>query len=59
MSEKLKKNEDVAATSTASIPSPAQTSMGPRFTAHNVMDRRNKKKSKLLKKFRRFIDSDG
>ena len=33
----------ILATNTSSIPNPAQTAMGPKFTTTNVMDRRRKK----------------
>ena len=61
--------EDVAATSTASIPNPAQTAMGPsRMPIHiyrrrvgqeiNMTDRRRRKDKTpvLLKRFRNYID---
>ena len=48
------KGED---TTTASIPNPADTQMGPRFTTHNVMDRRKKKNPALLKRFRELFDA--
>ena len=62
-------DEDVAATSTASIPNPAQTAMGPsRMPIHiyrrrvgkeiNMTDRRRRKDKTpvLLKRFRKYID---
>ena len=52
------KTLDLNATTTAAIPNPAQTQMGPRFTATNVVDRRKKKRPALLKRFSKFI-SDG
>ena len=60
--------EDVAATSTASIPNPAQTSMGPSRLGSvlrrrigreiHVTDRRRRKDKppKMLKRFRKYID---
>ena len=52
-----KVEEDAPAVNTGSIPNPAQTAMGPRFTTTNVMDRRKKKRPALLKRFSRFIDN--
>jgi hypothetical protein len=44
------------ATTTASIPSPADTAMGPRF----VHDRRRKKeRSVMLKRFRDYLENKG
>lgn len=45
-------------TTTADIPNPAQTAMGPKFTSTNVMDRRKKKKPALLKRFSHFVKND-
>jgi len=45
-------------TTTASIPNPADTAMGPRFTTHNVMDRRKKKYPSLLKRFKTHMDDN-
>ena len=62
MKEKTKqKNEDVAANSTAVIPNPAQTAMGPRYRPKNVTDRRRKKDKPpvLLKRFRKYIEDHG
>lgn len=53
-----KKYEEVGeeATTTASIPSPADTAMGPRF----VHDRRRKKeRSVMLKRFRDYLENKG
>ena len=53
-----KTNEDIAtATTTASIPNPAVTAMGPTFKTTNMTDRRYKKKGLpvLLKRFRKYI----
>ena len=53
-----KTNEDIAsATTTASIPNPADTVMGPRFKTTNMTDRRYKKKGLpvFLKRFRKYI----
>ena len=49
---------DEEITTTASIPNPADTAMGPRFTTHNVMDRRKKKYPALLKRFRKHIEDN-
>ena len=57
-----KTNEDIAsATTTASIPNPADTAMGPRFKTSNMTDRRYKKKGLpvLLKRFRKYIEDNG
>ena len=43
-------------TTTASIPNPAQTSQGPVVA---FLDRRSKKKKKLLKKFREYNKEKG
>lgn len=65
------KKEDAAATSTASIPNPAQTAMGPRLPVHllrrrrgmeiNMTDRRRRKDKTpvLLKKFRKYMEDNG
>jgi hypothetical protein len=54
--ESVKKEE---MTSTASIPNPATTAMGPKFKAHNVTDRRRKKeKTVLLKRFRKYMEDN-
>ena len=45
-------------TTTASIPNPADTAMGPRFTTHNVMDRRKKKYPSLLKRFKTHMEDN-
>lgn len=52
------KNED---TTTASIPNPANTAMGPRLKTTVMHDRRRKKKDRpvLLKKFRKYIEDKG
>ena len=52
------KTLDLRDTTTASIPNPAQTAMGPRFTSTNVVDRRKKKRPALLKRFSKFISDD-
>jgi|TARA_Y100000289_G_scaffold62246_1_gene71194 hypothetical protein len=57
-----KTNEDIAtATTTASIPNPAVTAMGPTFKTTNMTDRRYKKKGLpvLLKRFRKYIEDNG
>lgn len=45
-------------TTTASIPNPANTAMGPRIKSINVTDRRRKKNQVpvLLKRFRKYMD---
>lgn len=50
--------EDAPAVSTASIPNPATTAMGPKFKATTVVDRRRKKKDHpvLLKRFRQYFE---
>ena len=52
------KNEEM--TTTASIPNPADTAMGPRVKSINVTDRRRKKNQVpvLLKRFRKYIEND-
>jgi len=51
------KTED---TTTAAIPNPAQTAMGPRFKTNLVHDRRKKKGfPKLLKRFRDYYQEKG
>lgn len=51
---KFEANEEI--TTTASIPNPAQTSMGPRF----VHDRRRKKdQTVMLKRFRKYLEDKG
>lgn len=57
---KRAQTEDAPATNTASIPNPAQTSMGPRFKTNLVHDRRKKKGfPKLLKRFRDYYQEKG
>ena len=53
----LKKEE---MTTTASIPNPADTAMGPRVKTISVTDRRRKKNQVpvLLKRFRKYIEND-
>ena len=48
--------EDVPGTSTASIPNPADTAMGPRFKTTTTQDKRKKKKPAVLKRFAKFIE---
>lgn len=59
--EKLGENDAAPATSTASIPNPATTAMGPSYRAMTVHDRRRKKKDHpvLLKRFRKYMDDNG
>jgi hypothetical protein len=47
-------------TTTASIPNPADTAMGPRVKTINVTDRRRKKDQipVLLKRFRKYTESN-
>lgn len=54
-----KVKEDAAAVSTASIPSPADTAMGPRVKEIPVTDRRRKKQMVLLKRFRKYMEDNG
>lgn len=59
--EALKRARNEEMTTTASIPNPAQTAMGPRVKTINVTDRRRKKNQVpvLLKRFRKYIvDND-
>ena len=54
-------NEEAPGVSTASIPNPATTAMGPRLKTTHVTDRRRKKDQVpvLLKRFRKYItDND-
>ena len=55
----LNMQEDVAATSTASIPNPAKTAMGPRPKLIYMYDRRRKKDQPpvLLKRFRKYMEN--
>lgn len=46
-------------TTTASIPNPADTAMGPRFKPKTVTDRRRKKQQVLLKRFRKYMEDNG
>ena len=48
-------------TTTASIPNPADTAMGPRVKATNVYDRRRRKDKHpvLLKRFRKYLSDQG
>mgnify|MGYP000297417460 CR=1 FL=1 len=55
---KSKANEDM--TTTADIPNPADTAMGPKFKAKTVHDRRKKKgRPLLLKRFRDYYSEKG
>lgn len=45
-------------TTTASIPNPADTAMGPRFKPKTVTDRRRKKQMVLLKRFRKYMEDN-
>lgn len=47
-------------TTTASIPNPAKTAMGPKYSPKNVVDRRRKKDKHpiLLKRFRKYIEDN-
>jgi len=53
-----KVEEEDGGTTTASIPNPADTAMGPRLKTTNVTDRRRKKSALpiLLKRFRKYIE---
>ena len=48
-------------TTTAAIPNPAQTAMGPKVKATVMHDRRRslKKRPKLLKRFRKYLEDKG
>ena len=48
--------EDVPGTSTASIPNPADTVMGPRMNPKGTQDKRKRKRPAVLKRFARFIE---
>ena len=52
--------EDVPSTSTASIPNPADTAMGPRLKTTTMHDKRRKKDKfpVLLKRFRKYIEDN-
>lgn len=52
--------EDVPSTSTASIPNPATTAMGPRLKTTTMHDKRRKKDKfpVLLKRFRKYIEDN-
>ena len=54
-----KQQEDAPATSTASIPNPADTAMGPRFTTTNVMDRRRRRRPEVLMRFKDYLKQAG
>lgn len=60
--DKLKKalKEEVPSTSTASIPNPADTAMGPRVKTTYMHDRRRKKSGipVLLKRFRKYMEDN-
>jgi len=43
-------------TTTASIPNPADTAMGPRFKTIVTQDKRKKKRPTVLKRFSKFIE---
>lgn len=53
-------NEEVPGTSTASIPNPADTAMGPQFRTTSVVDKRRRKDQHpvLLKRFRKYIEQN-
>lgn len=58
----LNVGEEVPATSTASIPNPADTAMGPRVRTVDVTDKRRRKDKLpvLLKRFRKYVEeTDG
>lgn len=57
-----KKIPTVETVTTAAIPNPADTAMGPKVTMTNVTDKRRRKDKVpvLLKRFRKYVqDSDG
>lgn len=47
-------------TTTAAIPNPADTAMGPKFKTHNVTDRRRRKDKVpvVLKRFRKYMQDN-
>ena len=49
-------NEEM--TTTASIPNPADTAIGPKFKPKTVTDRRRKKQMVLLKRFRKYMEDN-
>ena len=51
---KSARNEEM--TTTASIPNPADTAMGPKFKTTTTQDKRKKKRPAVLKRFARFIE---
>lgn len=60
MKKPVKENEAAPAVSTASIPSPADTAMGPRIKQTSVTDRRRRKDKVpvLLKRFRKYMEDN-
>ena len=60
MKKSVKENEAAPAVSTASIPSPADTAMGPRVKTTYMHDRRRKKTGMpvLLKRFRKYMEDN-
>lgn len=57
---KKKKCASEEMTTTASIPNPAQTAMGPRLKTVDVTDKRRRKDKLpvLLKRFRKYIETN-
>lgn len=51
-----KKESVEETTTTANIPNPADTAMGPKFNPKNVTDRRHKKNLVLLKRFKKYYE---
>ena len=51
---KSARNEEM--TTTASIPNPADTAMGPKFKTTTTQDKRKKKRPAVLKRFAKFIE---
>lgn len=52
---KRARNEEMG-TTTASIPNPADTAMGPRMNTMVTQDKRKKKRPTVLKRFAKFIE---
>lgn len=55
---KRARNEEMG-TTTASIPNPADTAMGPRMNTMVTQDKRKKKRPMVLKRFAKFIEDNG
>ena len=55
---KRARNEEMG-TTTASIPNPADTAMGPRMNTMVTQDKRRKKRPTVLKRFAKFVEDNG